>query len=111
MRRLKFFSGLLLSHALGAWVHLNAATSIGELRCEQRQNPQGVDATQPRLSWMLQSGERGVKQSAYQILVATSEAKLTPDKAALWDSGKISSDESILVPYAGKPLASRTECR
>src|SRR5258708_812929 len=87
-----------------------ATVTVGDLRCEHLDNPQGIDATQPRLSWMLQSNERGVKQTAYQILVASSVAKLKSDQGDLWDSGKVSSDESVLVAYAGKPLASRTEC-
>jgi len=87
-----------------------AGISVGELRCEHLQNPQGIDAAAPRLSWMLHSSERDVKQSAYQILVASSEEKLKAGAADLWDSGKIISDESVLVPYAGKNLGSRTEC-
>ena len=87
-----------------------AATSVGELRWESLTNPQGIDARQPRLSWMLQSPERNQKQTAYQILVATSEAKLKEGKADLWDSGKVDSNQSLLVNYAGKPLASHTEC-
>ncbi|HXI68796.1 MAG TPA: family 78 glycoside hydrolase catalytic domain [Verrucomicrobiae bacterium] len=87
-----------------------AAMTAGDLRCEHLENPQGIDAAQPRLSWMLQSNERGVKQTAYQILVASSAAKLKSGQGDLWDSGKVSSDESVLVHYAGKPLASRTEC-
>ena len=86
-----------------------AAVTIGELRCEHLQNPQGIDAATPRLSWKLQANERDVKQSAYEILVASSEAKLNSGEGDLWDSGKISSDESILIPYAGKTLASRAE--
>ena len=41
-----------------------AAVSVGELRCEHLQNPQGIDVAQPRLSWLLQSGERDLNQSA-----------------------------------------------
>jgi alpha-L-rhamnosidase len=89
---------------------LTAAVSVGELRCEHLENPQGIDVVQPRLSWMLQSSEHSVRQSAYQILVATSEAKLKPGAADLWDSGKISTNQSILVAYAGQPLAAREEC-
>jgi alpha-L-rhamnosidase len=110
MCRMKLFFAPLLSFILAASLRLHAATSVGELRCEHLENPQGIDPTQPRLSWMLYSSERGVKQSAYQILVASSEDKLKSDAADLWDSGKVLSDESILVAYAGKPLASRTEC-
>ena len=87
-----------------------AAVSVGELRCEHLQNPQGIDVPQPRLSWLLQSSEPDVKQFAYEILVASSEYKLKSGEADLWDSGKISTDESILIPYAGKTLTSRAEC-
>ncbi|HEY5345424.1 MAG TPA: family 78 glycoside hydrolase catalytic domain, partial [Verrucomicrobiae bacterium] len=87
-----------------------AAVAVGELRCEHLQNPQGIDVAQPRLSWLLQSGERNVKQSAYEILVASSEKKLAHNNGDLWDSGKVASDESILIAYAGKTLASREEC-
>jgi len=87
-----------------------ASTSVGELRCEYRENPLGIDATQPRLSWILKSSERDQRQMAFQILVASSLAKLRAGEGDLWDSGKVASDASILVPYAGKPLASHAEC-
>ena len=110
MRRSKLFTGWLLSQVVAACLHLHAATSVDELRCEHLENPQGIDAAQPRLSWMLESGERGVKQTAYQILVASSEAKLKSGAADLWDGSRVASDMSVLLPYAGKPLASRQEC-
>ncbi len=87
-----------------------AAITLAELRCESLPNPQGIDAPWPRLSWMLQSSQRDQKQSAYQILVATSAARLREGKTDLWDSGKVVSDQSWLVRHAGQPLASRTEC-
>jgi len=93
-----------------ATIFSSFAVTVGDLRCEHLDNPLGIDATQPRLSWMLQSNERGVKQTAYQILVASSAAKLKSDQGDLWNSGKVASDESVLVAYAGKPLASRAEC-
>ncbi len=83
------------------------------LRCEYLSNPLGVDVTRPRLSWVLalrNPNERGAKQSAYQILVSSSATKLQSGRADLWDSGKVDSDQSIQVPYAGRPLASRTSC-
>jgi len=46
------------------------------LRCEYLVNPSGIDVTNPRLSWILESSGRGQKQAAYQILVATSEELL-----------------------------------
>ena len=92
-----------------ATIFSSFAVTVGDLRCEHLDNPLGIDATQPRLSWMLQSNERGVKQTAYQILVASSAAKLKSDQGDLWNSGKVFSDQSVLVAYAGNPLATRTE--
>lgn len=74
------------------------------LRCEYLTNPLAIDSPQPRLSWVLESSERGVIQDAYQILVATSEKKLERDEGDLWDSGKVASDMTCQVFYNGKPL-------
>ena len=80
------------------------------LRCEYRVNPLGIDEAQPRLTWRVESGERGQKQTAYQILVASSAAALKKNDGDLWDSGKIASGETVNVVYAGKPLGSRQQC-
>ncbi|HTV53450.1 MAG TPA: alpha-L-rhamnosidase N-terminal domain-containing protein, partial [Terriglobia bacterium] len=80
------------------------------LRCEYREDPLGIDALQPRLSWLLEStdpGARGQVQTAYQVLAASSEERLGSGHGDLWESGKIQSDRSTQVVYGGKPLASR----
>jgi alpha-L-rhamnosidase len=77
------------------------------LRCEYLQNPLGIDAVQPNLSWQSDSTERNWRQSAYQILVATTSEALSSGKPDVWNSGKQASDVSIGIPYAGPPLASR----
>lgn len=76
------------------------------LRCEYETNPQGVDIPQPRLFWTLESPERGQRQSAYQIVVASSISLLADDKGDLWDSGKVASDETTHIRYAGGKLKS-----
>lgn len=83
------------------------------LRCEYHVDPLGIDETSPRLSWELRSGEpnrRGQKQTAYQIVVATSEAKLKADQPDLWDSRKTESDATNQIVYDGRALAPRQEC-
>ncbi len=80
------------------------------LRCEYAQNPVGVDAIQPQLSWELESRTRNQKQSAYHILVASTLAVLEVDKGDLWDSGQVNSSEFAHVAYAGTPLTSRLRC-
>ena len=84
--------------------------TVGTLRCEFRENPEGIDVLEPRLSWIQASSERGARQTGWQVMVASSVAALAAEKADLWDSGKIDSDQSIHVLYAGKPLASRQAC-
>jgi len=91
------------------------AAQVANLRCEYREQPLGIDVAKPRLSWVIaersQKTEiRGQKQTAYQVLVAASPELLAEDKGDLWDSGKVASDQSIQVEYAGQPLASRMRC-
>ena len=86
------------------------AVTVSELRCEDLDDPQGIDVTQPRLSWILHSTAQGEMQTAYQVVAASSPEALTANKGDLWDSGKVASSQSIQVDYAGKPLASRDQC-
>src|SRR6266516_5371664 len=80
------------------------------LHCEYRVSPLGIDEAQPRLTWRVESSERGQKQTACQILVASSEALLRKNTGDLWDSGKITTDQTVNLTYAGKPLAARQAC-
>ena len=97
---------LLLTLGLTAATFSCAGMTVASLGCEHGEHPTGVDVPQPRLSWVLQSSQRGDRQTAYQILAASSEASLNKDSGDLWDSGKMVSDETIQIPYAGKPLKS-----
>jgi alpha-L-rhamnosidase len=83
------------------------AITVGRLRTEYLENPLGIDVRRPRLEWLLASDLRGQRQTAYQILVASSEQTLAVDRGDLWSSGKVSSSRSIQIEYAGTPLASR----
>ena len=86
------------------------APRIARLRCEYLINPQGIDARQPRLSWIVETDQRGWKQSAYRIRVASTPEALASQQADLWDSGKVASDQTVNIPYAGRPLKSRERC-
>ena len=89
---------------------ISGGVAVKELRCEYRINPLGIDIVKPRLSWIMESNQRGQVQSAYQILVADSEEKLRRNKGELWDSGKVESGKSNQVVYEGEPLKSRMRC-
>lgn len=74
------------------------------------ENPIVVASRKPLFSWQVDLEGRGRKQSAYQILVATSEDLLLPGKADMWDSGKVESDQSLNIEYSGKELSSNMDC-
>ena len=97
---------LLLAYSLAALPA--GAAVLGDLRCENRTDPLGVQDAHPRLSWTFVGG--GGVQKAYQILVATTPEKLNSGDADLWDSGRVASDQTAGVRYAGRPLESRRKC-
>jgi len=78
--------------------------TITNLRVEYMVNPIGIDSENPRFSWIMESNTRGQKQTAYQILVSS-----TPNgNGDMWDSGKVESDKSVAIKYAGKALEPTT---
>ena len=85
----------------------HSAILIDELSCQYRTNPLAVEAQEPVLSWKLKSQANRQHQTAYQILVASSVNLLNTNDADLWNSGKISSGQSVAVQYGGKALKSR----
>src|SRR5258706_11096554 len=76
--------------------------SVYDLSCEHKTNPLGIDAIQPRLSWKIKGAERNILQSAYSIRVT--EGINFSSKNIIWETGKINTDESVLIPYSGKSL-------
>jgi alpha-L-rhamnosidase len=76
------------------------------LETEARSAPIGIDAPRPRLSWKLASPDRDQKQTAYQILAAISAENLARDQGELWDSGRVTSQETSWITFAGSPLRS-----
>jgi alpha-L-rhamnosidase len=85
---------------------------IETLYCECLKNPLGIDMKTPRLGWAFKShpNEYAKSQTAFHILVASSQSNLDQHKGDLWDSGKIESDQSQFVDYQGVELKSRMQC-
>lgn len=100
----KWFFLLLSLHLLQ--LSLLAQTNVSHLLCENKIDPLGVDMAQPRLTWQLESPRRNVLQTAYEIRVADDAASLQAGKDLQWSSGKVTSSQSVLIPYGGAPLAS-----
>jgi len=101
---------------LGVWLICSTAAaapgalSVARLRCEYLDNPLGIDVARPRLSWVLESKERDQRQTAWHILVASTEGLLRSGRGDIWDSGPVASDQSIQVEYGGPALRSRQRC-
>ncbi|WP_394917211.1 family 78 glycoside hydrolase catalytic domain [uncultured Robinsoniella sp.] len=80
------------------------AFSVYELECESAVNPLGIDESTPKLSWKLNSSQRGVMQTSYRIMAATSKDNLDAGNYDVWDSTVVESDQSAEVVYGGKAL-------
>jgi alpha-L-rhamnosidase len=74
------------------------------LHCDSLVAPLGIDSKTPVLSWRLQDERFGARQTAYEIQVASNSAILASGKSDVWDSGRVESDQSAGVSYAGPAL-------
>jgi alpha-L-rhamnosidase len=83
-----------------------SAVTVAALRTEYQVNPVGIDIRQPRFSWQLRGEARGITQTAWQVRVARDERALQAARTLVWDSGQVTSGESIHRAYAGPALQS-----
>jgi alpha-L-rhamnosidase len=105
---MKRYITILLLLLIGGTV--SAQVSLQNLRCEMQTDPMGIDVLHPRLSWEIASVQGNVRQTAYQLIIASSREKLEKGIGDLWNSGKVNSETSVNVVYQGKPLNSRVLC-
>ena len=71
-----------------------------DLSVEYKKSPVGLDDAHPRFSWKLQTEKQNTHQTAYRLQVHSDDA--------CWDTGRVESNQTILIPYAGPTLTSRT---
>jgi alpha-L-rhamnosidase len=83
---------------------------VSHLRCEYLVNPLGIDEREPRLSWVIESDRRGARQTGYRIIVASTSEKLAAGNGDFWDSGRVRSNQTTHITYAGRLLNSRDVC-
>lgn len=103
-----FIFALLLIAGCDRPIEENIA--LDNLQCEMLSNPEGIETRNPRLSWNIKSEQGNIRQTAYQILVASSPEQLANNKGDLWNSGKTISNQSVHVSYQGEKLGSREQC-
>lgn len=95
---------LLLAASVMFSANVNARSVIKNLKVEYAQMPMAVSVQCPRFAWQMTSDDafRGWQQSAYQISVVDESGK------EMWNSGKVSSNQSLNIPYAGEKLKPAT---
>lgn len=95
--------------ALLAYLGVYAQMQVSDLRVEGMESPLGIDNAEPHFSWKVLSA-KPQPQLSYEIEVASSPELLQQDRADLWVSGRVASTNSVMIPYGGRPLASRQLC-
>ena len=83
------------------------ALTVTECKVSSLTDPLGIEGT-PLFSWSAKSSRRDDGQSAYRLIVSTSEEDVKAGKGTVWDSGKVNSDKMLDVAYAGPALSTRT---
>ena len=83
---------------------LNTSISFDKLLVNSKINPSTIESEQPLFSWIVDAEGYNKSQSAYQILVASSEDRLNENNADIWNSEKIESAKSTYLKYEGEKL-------
>src|SRR6202012_3036145 len=76
------------------------ACRVGKMRCEYLSDPVGLDARNPRLSWMMEDTRNGARQSWYRVVVGRDSVSVAAGRGDAWESGKMVSDAQLVV-YRG----------
>lgn len=92
---------LLLLATLFLWLPAAAQVNVASLKTNHMTDPSGIDDPAPVFSWVIESGERNVMQTAYEI-------RVFEGRKPVWNSGRVESDNSVAVPYGGAALKSGT---
>ena len=103
----KWITAIMPIVLLGFCIAAQAVEAPTGMMCELLAHPEitVIKDAEPEFTWIMNSSLRGDVQTAYQILVASSQENLAKDLGDVWDSGKVASNNSINVTYQGNTLA------
>lgn len=102
----RIFMLIAFSIALSACNKQQLINPPVNLKCENVTNPINIDIQNPVFGWQFSDSSYGVKQVGYQLIVAREKDLLEPEKADMWNSGKVMTNVSQYIKYAGKELKS-----
>ncbi|WP_147676482.1 glycoside hydrolase family 78 protein [Algibacter pacificus] len=83
---------------------LLAKVELFDLKCKYLSNPERIDMQHSHFFWKMKSDEKGQGQTAYQLLVATSQENLDKNIGDVFDSKKVKRASSIQIMYQGQAL-------
>jgi alpha-L-rhamnosidase len=89
---------LLTICAIVFTITISAQVKIEQPLTENLIDPIGIDNNKPRFSWKITSNTPNTLQTAYAI-------KVSEGKKIIWSTGKVASDQSVLINYDGPSLA------
>jgi len=98
---LHFVLGLVL---LAGLISCTAETRIGKMSLEYQEKPLTLGSEDFRMSWQIQASGNAIMQEAYELEFYQME---NSQRTLLWNSGKVTDNNSQLLPYTGpglKPL-------
>ena len=98
---------LLATLTLCILVASTAHGEITDLRCEGLSSPLAIDTSKPHFGWKHTLTRNGERQTAYEIQVGSDSTSLAKGRADLWKSGRVSSDQQVMIPYQGLALSER----
>lgn len=105
--KIVIYSFCLAFMGLSSCVHRPGTVRVSDLLIEQKANPMGISIEHPRFSWQISSSKADLVQTGYRVQVATSEDDLLAEQNLVWDSGEVTSDQSLYIPYDGPALVSQ----
>ncbi|MET6998230.1 family 78 glycoside hydrolase catalytic domain [Chitinophaga defluvii] len=90
----------LLLLLLPVYAQVRVATAL----CDNRINPTGIHTQAFFFSWQLVSQKNNQKQTAYQLVIASSKSMLDRQQYDIYNSRIVKSNQSIQVIYKGPAL-------
>ena len=108
--RKSVWSLIILLMVVSSFHSFGEELEVRNLKTERLVNPLGIDMQQPRLSWEISGTKRGIVQTYYHIIVASTPNKLKENEGDIWDSGKVQSNKSVNVIFRGRNLQPRENC-
>ncbi|MFH0918844.1 MAG: alpha-L-rhamnosidase N-terminal domain-containing protein [Fibrobacterota bacterium] len=100
---------IILSSAFLMFITLSQAASPDapiRLRVIDSYEQLGIDRSAPRFGWMTTDADRGESQSAYQLIVASSQSNINANTGDMWSSGWVNSSAPTNITYHGTALSS-----